>query len=122
MLMNLLRVLPLAAIALLIGTAAYAGSCVTASCHGAVVKYKFLHGPLAMEPQTDRNCISCHVKAGKACTASTKGDFTFAEEKDKLCTMCHEKSDSPDHVGRVTGCIRCHNPHGSDKTSKLLKF
>ena len=113
----------LAAALLLSAAAANAASCLDGGCHGAVIKFKFLHGPLALEQNMGgKGCVSCHKPSGKPCTAKTAGQYTYAEEKEKLCTLCHDKSESPKHIARTSGCLRCHSPHGSDKTVTLLRF
>lgn len=122
MTVHFLKVLPVALFLVGLAVPSLASNCVTGSCHAKQVGYKFLHGPVAQEQLTGTGCESCHMPTAKACTATAKGVFKFADEKDKLCTMCHEKSDSPDHVGRVNNCIKCHVPHGSDKNGKHLKF
>lgn len=100
-----------------------ATSCIQGSCHASVLKFKYLHGPVAAEQSgAGLGCSSCHKSTGKPCTATAKGSFTFAEQKDKLCTICHEKSESPDHVARVSNCLKCHLPHGSDKSKAHTRF
>lgn len=100
---------------------AEAKSCIDGSCHAAQVQFKFLHGPLAIEQSGNSGCASCHKSAGKVCTPKSAGVFVLTEEKDKLCTHCHEKSESPKHVARVSDCVKCHNPHGSNSGITLLR-
>jgi len=118
----MVRILPFAAVLTLLSVTSLASTCVNGSCHAKTVQFKFLHGPLAAEQQVGGGCISCHKSSGAACTPAAKGVFTYAEAKDKLCMLCHDKSESPDHIGRTTNCLKCHNPHGSDKNMKMTRF
>ncbi len=91
-----------------------AGSCLEGGCHGDIGGYKYLHGPLAMELAGAEGCVNCHQPAGAPCTAAKGGQYKFAETDEKLCVICHDKSESPRHVGVETGCVDCHSPHGSN--------
>ncbi len=105
----------------LAATTALAASCVDNGCHQTQMSYKYLHGPLAAEEAGMDGCNMCHVPEGAPCTASRSGSYKMAYSRDALCISCHEKSESPSHVGRVKGCIKCHSSHGSNKDSMMLR-
>jgi len=108
-------------IAALVAAPAAAGTCVEGGCHTAQTDFRFLHGPLAAETLGAEGCASCHKSTGPACTASAKGSFKLAADRERLCTMCHEKSTGSDHTARNSGCLECHSPHGSDRDATLLR-
>jgi len=89
-------------------------SCVNSSCHADQAKQKFIHAVAA-----DGNfCATCHQPAASA----DKHDFSFPDERAKLCDMCHEsKVDKKvKHMPAAYGlCTACHNPHQSDNPKQL---
>jgi len=87
-------------------------SCVTAECHGDVVRSKTVHAPVAQ-----RKCGACHVEVD-----AEDHRFAIAGEPAQLCTTCHEMSNrtylhAPVRQGNCTGC---HDPHGSDHAFMLV--
>jgi predicted CXXCH cytochrome family protein len=81
-----------------------AGSCVTATCHSAMGKGKFIHGPVAVG-----NCTVCHISVGNHKFATIKKASDF-------CYKCHDRlnTKSAVHVPVKNGdCTLCHDPHQS---------
>lgn len=79
-------------------------SCVSAKCHAAMGKEKFVHGPVGLG-----QCTYCHQP-----TASHK--FKPIKNVGKLCNDCHDKK----FTGKVVHppvkegeCTGCHDPHQS---------
>ena len=100
----------------------WAASCLDNGCHPDQVDWKYLHGPLAAESAGAPGCQSCHVSTGAPCTGAKAGKFKFLAAKDGLCTSCHEKSTSTQHLERTTAeCLDCHDPHGSDDDMNMLR-
>jgi putative hemolysin len=99
----------------------YAGSCLNGACHEDKVDYKNLHGPLAAEEIMGNGCNQCHLPDGKECAEDDAGKYTFMTPKEVMCTSCHEKGESPEHIERVSGCLKCHSPHGSDVSPYMLR-
>lgn len=105
----------------LAATSALAGACTAGGCHAAIVKAKFLHGPVAAEETGAEGCASCHVPKGSACTAAKGGQFEFKTKKDRLCVLCHERGTSTQHTRTRSDCLSCHNPHHSEQSKNLLR-
>ncbi|MBU0482381.1 MAG: hypothetical protein KKG47_14910 [Proteobacteria bacterium] len=99
----------------------FAKGCMTGSCHQALVRVKYLHGPVAAEMAGVKACEMCHVPAGAKCTAKTAGKFTL-KGKD-LCQACHTKGTGSQHSsdGVASKCLKCHSPHGSDSSPQMLR-
>jgi hypothetical protein len=108
-------------IALGMAGSSWAGSCVDKGCHAPLIAHKYLHGPLAAESVGGQGCASCHIAAGAPCSGAKGGVFKLVDAKDAICTLCHEASESPNHVGRKTGCLTCHDPHGGDDSAVMLR-
>lgn len=102
-------------------TLSFAGACLVGGCHEDKIDYKNLHGPLAAEEVVGNGCVQCHLPDGKGCTEDVGGKYKFIVPKEAMCTSCHEKSESPDHVAREKDCLKCHSPHGSDTSVYLLR-
>ncbi len=86
------------------------GSCVTDSCHAAIVKSASLHGPVGMG-----ECLSCHVQKGKH-------KFEPIRNAGKLCSQCHEEMNTQAYVHDPVNkgsCLLCHDPHGSPNRFQL---
>lgn len=101
--------------------AAQAGACIAGGCHAAVVKAKFVHGPVAAEETGAEGCTSCHLQKGAACTATKGGQFEFKTKKERLCILCHERGTSTQHTRTRSDCLSCHNPHHSEQSKNLLR-
>ncbi len=85
-------------------------SCVSAKCHSAMGKDKYVHGPVATG-----DCTFCHQP-----TAT----HAFKPIKDvaKLCNNCHDKNMSAKVVHppvREGDCCGCHDPHQSPNQFQL---
>ncbi|UCG32029.1 MAG: hypothetical protein JSU68_10230 [Phycisphaerales bacterium] len=81
-------------------------ACVTAECHGDVLRGSALHAPAAQ-----RRCQACHQLADAAAHR-----FAFAAAPRRLCSLCHVQSHRTFvHEAVAEGdCTGCHDPHGSD--------
>lgn len=84
-------------------------TCVTASCHAAMGKLKFVHGPVAVG-----DCTACH-------SMTAQHAFQTIKDVNKLCATCHPKPDlSASHaLHKQAICTTCHDPHQSDNTFQL---
>jgi len=109
------------ALGLVLPIAAPAGTCIEGGCHQEMVAPKYLHGPVAAEEAGVEGCVSCHVPAGSACTAQKPGRFRFKTKKERLCLLCHERGTGTQHTRAGGKCLSCHDPHGSDKSYKLMR-
>lgn len=78
-------------------------SCVTAECHGDVVKEAFLHGPTNLN-----QCEPCHVPV------ANRHEFQPVATGRDLCLTCHEIEAAMPvvHGPFGTDCAACHDPHG----------
>ncbi len=102
------------------GEAASPG-CLNGTCHQALSKFKYLHGPVAAELAGGKACTMCHLFAGPACTATSKGSFIL-KGKD-ICLSCHTKGNGTQHSRAEveSKCLKCHAPHGSDTSRQFLR-
>lgn len=110
-----------ACLAIVTAVPALAGTCIAGSCHDSVVAAKFLHGPVAAEEAGVEGCITCHVPTGAQCSASKAGSYRFKTKKDRLCLMCHERGTGSQHTRAGSRCLSCHSPHGSDKSTSMMR-
>lgn len=101
--------------------AAPVANCFSGGCHPKIAKAKFHHGPVAAEGTGAEGCVSCHVPAGPACTATKAGKFNFKTKKERLCLLCHERGTGTQHTRTRSDCLSCHNPHQSDQSANLLR-
>jgi len=88
-----------------------AGNCL--SCHEAIGKRRFLHGPVGV-----KMCSTCHVKEQPS---AKHHKFELAKPEPGLCYGCHEDAKTAfeafpvkHQALEVQGCTGCHDPHGSD--------
>ncbi|GAB4335426.1 MAG: hypothetical protein Kow0089_05130 [Desulfobulbaceae bacterium] len=98
-----------------------AASCLTGSCHRELTAKKYVHGPVAAEQAGARGCVACHVPAGRACTAQRGGAFKPLAPATRMCQTCHSRGTGTQHSIRRIDCLKCHDPHGSDKNPELKR-
>ena len=98
-----------------------AASCLTGNCHKPLTATKYLHGPIAAEMAGAKGCVACHVPAGKPCSQGKKGAFKPLVSAAKMCKICHAQGTGTQHSSKKIDCLKCHNPHGSDKNSELKR-
>ncbi len=110
-------VLPL----LLTAGPALAASCLNGGCHQSLVTPRHLHGPVAAEMAGATGCIACHTPKGKVCSKNQAGEFTFDKKGKEMCLLCHGAEMATEHTTTQKNCLRCHNPHGSSKSSYMLR-
>lgn len=82
-------------------------SCVSAECHLAVKKYRYLHRPVSSD-----QCVACHEPI-----QAQGHKFVLVDEGKALCTNCHASlpAQKVTHKPVVKGaCLSCHDPHGSE--------
>lgn len=99
-----------------------AGSaCLNGTCHQALTKTKYLHGPVAAEMAGAKACTMCHLLAGPGCTATKKGSFVL-KGKD-ICLACHTRGNGTQHSQAEveSKCLKCHAPHGSETSRQFLR-
>ncbi|MDH4322123.1 MAG: hypothetical protein OEV73_11585 [Desulfobulbaceae bacterium] len=106
---------------LLTSTPALSRTCLNGKCHQALTTARHLHGPIAAEMAGAKGCIACHLANGPACTKKRAGKFVLAKQEKELCKLCHGKGTATVHTDTQTECLRCHDPHGSDKGPNLLR-
>lgn len=92
----------------------HAGTCLTGDCHRALTSKKYIHGPIAAELAGALGCETCHIPAGKKCSASQAGKFRPLSPPITMCQICHAKGNDTLHTAQETDCLKCHDPHGSD--------
>jgi predicted CXXCH cytochrome family protein len=90
-------------------------SCVSSECHPAVVKHKYLHGPLKLG-----QCTVCHAPL-----PGTDHKFKLTATEAGLCLTCHRGLDTKgamlhDPVAKGK-CLGCHDAHGSEEESMVRK-
>lgn len=102
------------------GEAAGSG-CLSGGCHQSLTKTRYLHGPVAAEMAGAKACVMCHLPAGPACTATTKGSFKLKTKA--LCQTCHTKGTGTQHSQAEieSKCLKCHAPHGSETSRHFLR-
>ncbi len=100
---------------------AFAKGCMTGSCHQALTKVKYMHGPVAAEMAGVKACEMCHVSIGSKCTPAKAGKFALKNRT--LCQICHSKGTGSQHsdAGIAEKCLKCHSPHGSDTSPLMLR-
>jgi len=103
------------------GGRAMAQECLSGSCHQALTKAKYIHGPVAAEMAGSKACVICHEPAGAKCTPTKGGVFKLKSKA--LCLTCHDKGTGSQHSqGLVESkCLSCHDPHGSETSPQLLR-
>lgn len=96
-----------------------AAQCLNGSCHANLVKSKYLHGPVAAELAGAKGCVACHIPAGRICSKGKKGAFKPMLKSVRMCQVCHTSGTGTQHSNQNLDCLRCHDPHGSNKSSSL---
>ena len=114
-----LFVAPLFFLAIFFTGEAEASKCFTGNCHADLGKTKYLHGPIAAEKAGAQGCITCHVPAGKPCTKKGKGVYKILAPASLVCQICHTRGTGTQHSMKKIDCLKCHDPHGSDKSAAL---
>ena len=113
MLRSYLLALVVAVTVLIPSLAAAADTCLSGSCHMAVVAAKRPHSPAK-----EGECDSCHRKDSKDHPTPGRKGFSLVASGAKLCAQCHEspgKGDVTKHYPFTEGnCTACHKPHGAD--------
>lgn len=102
----------LAIVLLVPSLAVAADSCITATCHSAVLAAKRPHSPAK-----DGDCLSCHKQTSPQHPVQDQKNFTLTATGEKLCATCHESPGKGPVVHppvRDGDCLDCHHPHGSD--------
>jgi hypothetical protein len=100
---------------------AHAVSCLEGGCHQEITASKYLHGPIAAEQIGATGCISCHVPAGKACAPGSAGSFQPLAPSVQMCQICHSRGAGTQHTLQKIDCLKCHDPHGSDRSQDLQR-
>lgn len=93
-------------------------SCITSKCHPAMVKEKFIHGPVAAGA-----CKVCHGESPKHENHPVKYKFKPIDDISKTCFTCHEKFPAKKYTHypvQEGECTDCHSPHGSPYKFQLL--
>ena len=98
-----------------------AASCLTGNCHKPLATTKYLHGPIAAEMAGAKACVACHVPAGKPCSKGKKGTFKPLVSASKMCKICHAQGTGTQHSTKKIDCLKCHDPHGSNKNAELKR-
>lgn len=100
---------------------AQAATCLTGGCHTALATKKYLHGPVAAEAMGAKGCTACHVPAGNACSQARGGTFKPLPSAAQMCQICHSRGTGTQHSVKQIDCLKCHDPHGSDKNPELKR-
>jgi predicted CXXCH cytochrome family protein len=93
-------------------------SCVSAKCHGEMLKGRYVHAPVAT-----RACLICHTNIKK------NPPFGLVSTGVDLCWRCHKnqklvvgQSKYLHKIIKDQGCIGCHEPHSSNISQMLGSF
>lgn len=98
-----------------------ASQCLTASCHTALGETKYIHGPIAAEKAGGKGCVTCHVPNGPSCKKNKKGVYKILAPASLVCQICHTRGTGTQHSRKKIDCLKCHDPHGSNKNSSLSR-
>jgi predicted CXXCH cytochrome family protein len=88
------------------------GTCLTGTCHSAVLTAKRPHAPVAKG-----DCLPCHKQNSPQHPTPGAKAFSLVAQGGKLCASCHESpgTGSVEHSPFQEGeCVACHQPHGAD--------
>lgn len=95
-------------------------TCLSGGCHGALLRAKYIHGPVAAEQLQPGNCTMCHLPDGAECTSAAAGRFSLNNGK-KLCLTCHGGGTGTLHSDTKVMCLSCHDPHGSETSPYFVR-
>ena len=98
-----------------------ASTCLSGNCHTDISAKKYLHGPVAAEKAGAKGCVACHVPTGKGCAKGKKGTFKPLAKPIEMCQVCHSMGTGTQHSNQKIDCLKCHDPHGSDKNQELTR-
>jgi predicted CXXCH cytochrome family protein len=94
-------------------------SCVSASCHAAILKKPLVHAAV-----TEENCQDCHRPVRDAMPFVSGAKHKFEKIKvPQVCVDCHEAPKAK-HVHSPVAdgdCMTCHAPHASENPKLLNK-
>ena len=124
---------PLAVSLLLVAAAGQASGGAVAAGPGAGVRSclschaPMLAGLAAHKPAKGGDCEACHAPvpgASGKCGSPAASSWKVKAEQPALCLKCHDVSAvTPLHpVIKSSGCVACHDPHGSKNPSLLKLF
>ncbi|MHB8810199.1 MAG: hypothetical protein ACYC9M_09325 [Desulfobulbaceae bacterium] len=97
-----------------------AASCLSGGCHQEIGARKYLHGPIAAEQAGNKGCVACHVPAGRECAQGRAGSFQPLAPSTRMCQVCHSRGTGTQHSSKQIDCLKCHDPHGSNRSTDLL--
>jgi hypothetical protein len=100
---------------------ARAQTCLTGACHQQIAAHKYLHGPVAAEQSGNHGCTACHVPAGRECSQGKGGAFKPMAASTQMCQTCHSKGTGTQHSAKKIDCLKCHDPHGSNRGIDLQR-
>ncbi|MBI5209792.1 MAG: cytochrome C [Elusimicrobia bacterium] len=87
------------------------------SCHAAVKKGSFAHGPVGVSM-----CAVCHKDEKPAQDPVKHHTFKLTKDQPELCLSCHDAMRGELAAVKVShqaidsgGCTACHSPHSSDQ-------
>ena len=98
-----------------------AASCLSGGCHQAISAGKYLHGPIAAEQSGNTGCVTCHIPAGRACAPGQAGSFQPLADSVRMCQACHARGTGTQHSLKQIDCLKCHDPHSSNRGPDLLR-
>jgi len=99
----------------------WSATCLTGSCHRELATLKYLHGPVAAEQMGGKGCVACHVPAGAPCSQGRKGVFRKLAPSIQMCEVCHSRGTGTQHSNQKIDCLKCHDPHGSDRDQEFSR-
>ena len=108
-------------ITIFISGVSVASTCLNGSCHTDISTKKYLHGPVAAEKAGAKGCVACHAPKGQGCAPGKKGSFKPLAKPIEMCQVCHSMGTGTQHSNQKIDCLKCHDPHGSDKNQELSR-
>lgn len=98
-----------------------AASCLSGGCHQEIAARKYLHGPIAAEQADNKGCVACHIPAARECAPDRAGSFQPLAPSARMCQVCHSRGTGTQHSIKQIDCLKCHDPHGSNRSQDLLR-